>query len=353
VTGRRHLATLEVLADESRPGRTSRRATVAVGPARIAQLQAEAGNRAVLTLMRMAKGSGECGHDCTCPTCAGGVAPVFIQRDRTHKSPPSKTLSVGGGEQQVWIVRDRSIGFGGGMVVNDLEDFKKKVMRTADADGWTLVLAIHGSEDRLGAQSPPDWQKNAVFYGASDIDALFGQDKDFIEWRDKFGPTNLSLVSCQVSASFEGTLINNLTRTGDQGTRQPKRGLGEGCKPLSSTVTLNAAPGTKAQFEKLKPATKQSVTDELSELNKKWGYYGAPPIPDEMLVHYYYDEDPKGAWVTVEVVVDSGDHNPKSTGIPFWNRTFGPDAAKFRKLCTQGVGRLKSRESRAPRVPDE
>ena len=28
------------------------------------------------------------------------------------------------------------------------------------------------SEDRLGAQAPPNWQKNAVFYEKSDIEAL-------------------------------------------------------------------------------------------------------------------------------------------------------------------------------------
>ena len=65
-------------------------------------------------------------------------------------------------------------------------------MTTADADGWTLVLAIHGSEDRLGAQAPPDWQKNAVFYDKSDVEALFANDKAFVAWRDKFGPTGLS-----------------------------------------------------------------------------------------------------------------------------------------------------------------
>ena len=32
-------------------------------------------------------------------------------------------------------------------------------MTTADADGWTLVLAVHGSEDRLGAQAGPDWDE--------------------------------------------------------------------------------------------------------------------------------------------------------------------------------------------------
>jgi len=34
------------------------------------------------------------------------------------------------------------------------------------------------------------------------------------------------------------------------------------------------------------------------------------------------------------------------TDIPFWNRTTGPEYAKFRQLCDQGVGELK-REHKA------
>lgn len=315
-------------------------------PHRLVTLQRLFGNRAVARLIQRAPSK-----QTTFRTNASGLV---VQRDKQRsKTPPAKPLTTGGGRQQVWIVRDRSIGLGGGMVVSDLADFKNKVMRTNDADGWTLVLAIHGSEDRLGAQSPPDWQKNAVFYDASDIDALFEQDKAFVKWRDQFGPTHLSLVSCQVSAPFEGVLINNLTRAGDQGTRQPKRGLGEGCKPISTALSLNDAPNSKAKFDKLSAGIKQSITSQLDDLNKKWGYYGAPPVPDDQLLHYYYDEDPKGAWVTVEVHVDQGAHTLKATGIPYWNRTVGPDAAKFRQLCTQGIGTLKSRQSKAPTVDDE
>jgi hypothetical protein len=319
-------------------------ALTTVGPGAILRLQREAGNRAVLTLV-----SRTCGDDCACAACA--AAPV-VQRDRKGNKPV-KEVKAGGGHQQLWIVRDRSIGLGGGTLVSDLADFKTKMMRTTDADGWTLVLAIHGSEDRLGAQAPPNWQKNAVFYDASDIDALFQQDKAFVKWRDKFGPTHLSLVSCQVSAPFESVLINSLTRPGDTGSRQPKRGLGEGCKPISSTVTFNAAPSSKARFDKLGATAKQTIIDDLSDLNKKWGYYGAPPVPDDLLLHYYYDEDPKQAWVTVEVHVDQGGHNLKATGIPYWNRTFGPDSAKFRQLCTQGIATLKGRKPQAPKAPDE
>ena len=313
----------------------------------VARLQGAVGNQAVLELLHR-------------PTPVTGrpqpvvslEAGVVVQRDkRAGKGPPAK-LTTGGGQQQLWVVRDRKIGMGGGVLVSDLADFKSRVMGTSDKDGWTLVLAIHGSEDRLGAQAPPDWQKNAVFYGAGDIEALFGKDEAFVKWRDEFGPTQLSLVSCQVSASFEKTLITNLTRPGDKGIWQPGRGLGQGCKPVSNAWAIGEAPKTRRQYEKLDDTLKQKALDKLGELNQKWGYYGAPPVPDDQLVHYYYDEDPKGEWVTVEVQVDNGQHELKPTGIPFWNRTFGPDAARFRQMCTQGVGTLKERGSKAPTVAD-
>jgi hypothetical protein len=116
---------------------------------------------------------------------------------------------------------------------------------------------------------------------------------------------------------------------------------------------LNAAPGSRAKFDKLSDGAKQSIINELTDLNTKWGYYGAPPVPDDQLLHYYYDEDPKRAWVTVEVHVAHGGHSLKATGIPYWNRTFGPESAKFRDLCTQGIATLKGRKPKAPKAADE
>ena len=104
------------------------------------------------------------------------VAGLIVQRDDKARGGPKTPVKVGGGQQQLWVVRDKTIALGGRLVA-DLAAFKKSVMTTADADGWTLVLAIHGSEDRLGAQAPPDWQKNAVFYDKSDIEALFAKTR--------------------------------------------------------------------------------------------------------------------------------------------------------------------------------
>jgi len=285
-------------------------------------------------------------------TGKAGVRAGLVQRQPKEqpageKPKPTAPAPTTDPSQRVYVVRDERLRLGGGDLVNDLADFKHKVMSTKTKGDWTLVLAIHGSEDRLGAQAPPDWQKNATFYQAGDIEKLFNNDKDFVKWRDEFGPTYLSLVACQVSKSFETTLIANLTRAGH---RQEGRGLGAGCKPIATSYQLTDAPTTRAEFDKLSVDKRDSITKQLKELNETWGYYGAPPVQD--VLHYYFDEEPKGYWVKVEVMVGTG-HDVselKRTHIAFWNRTFGPKAAEFRDLCNQGVGEL-NREHK-PAVPE-
>jgi hypothetical protein len=173
-----------------------------------------------------------------------------------------------------------------------------------------------------------------------------------VKWRDQYGPTFLSLVACQVSASFEGKLISNLTRAGAGNKRQPQRGLGEGCKPIATAFTVPDAPNTRAEFNKLAQGKKDAIREKLQKLNDTWGYYGAPPVPDDQVIHFYYEEEPKGEWVKVEVMVGTGHtvRELKKTGIPYWNRTTGDKSAEFRQQCDQGVGTLK--RERTPRVPD-
>jgi len=276
--------------------------------------------------------------------------PKTTEKPKTEEKDKPAPAAASGPMQQVYVVRDKALLLGG-TLVSDLEHFKSAVMNTKIGTDWTLVLSIHGSEERLGAQSGPDWQKNAIFYGDSDIKRLFNGDKAFVKWRDQYGPTSLSLVSCQVSASFDDTLISNLTRA-RAGKRQPKRGLGAGCKPIATALTVTDAPKTRAEFNKLPQAKQDAIREKLRKLNATWGYYGAPPVPDDQIVHFYYDEEPKGEWVQVEVMVGTGHtvSELKKTGIPYWNRTTGDKAAEFRKQCDQGVGKLKRQHT--PAVPD-
>jgi len=251
--------------------------------------------------------------------------------------------------QQLYVVRDSSIGLGGGQLVTDLAAFKAHVMHLQNTGTWTLVLAIHGSLDRIAAQAPPNWQQNAVFYVAADINALFNGDPAWVQWRDTYGPSHLALVSCQVSASFEGVMINNLTRhvtgagSSTAAPAQSARGMGTHCKPLSDWKSYEFPSGTaittRRQYQRLSADTKSDMVSALSTLNSTYGYYGAPPVPNNQILDYYFDVDPHGRWANVTVGIDQSGA-VSDTDIPFWNRTTGPRSADFRRLCDQGIGTL-------------
>lgn len=284
----------------------------------------------------------------------------LLQRQPAGKNKTGDTSKTDASKQEdtrfqyLFVVRDTRLNLGGGTMVKDLEELKSKLKALKPNGDWTLVLAVHGSEERLGAQSPPDWQKDAEFYKAADIEKLFNADKEFVAWRTKYGPTALSLVACQVSKSFEGTLINNLTRAPKGASRQESRGLGKGCKPIASTKTFDDAPATKAEFLKMPVAKQNDLLEQMETLNDEWGYYGAPPVPASQLLHYYYDEAPKRAWVVVEVMVGTG-HEVKDltpTGIPYWNRTVGDKAAEFRRVCDQGAAPMRGHTPAVPDVPE-
>ena len=46
-------------------------------------------------------------------------------------------------------------------------------------------------------------------------------------------------------------------------------------------------------------------------------------------------------------------HTLKRTGIAFWDRTTGAESAKFRDLCSQGIGTLREHKATAPPDVDE
>jgi hypothetical protein len=108
-------------------------------------------------------------------------------------------------------------------------------------------------------------------------------------------------------------------------------GLGPGCKPIATTQSIIfQATGAKAestykqraQYDGLNPSDKATFEGMLRDLNNKWGYFGAPPVPDADLLRYYFDEVPKGAWVLVEVNKkdDPTSDTLRPLGTPYWNR---------------------------------
>lgn len=305
--------------------------------ASIAGLQRVAGNRAVERALAQRE-----------PVTAQSGVHALLQRQQ----PPTRQQRTSRFHQRVFVVRDPEIGLGGRMVA-DLSAFKGQVMRLRNAGPWTLVLAIHGSENRVAAQDADAPQNNAIFYGAAEIGALFAGDAAWVAWRDQFGPNHLALVSCQVSAPFERVLIENLTRnaagSGSQspGATQGAQGLGTGCKPNAyarSWVPDGDAPiKTRQQFRRLSQANREAMLEELRSLNRTYGYYGAPPVPDDQILDYYFDETPQGEWAIVTIWKKQPDGSLKDTDIPFWNRSSGPRRLDFHLSCDQGVGQLRSR----------
>lgn len=325
-------------------------------PGDIVQLQAVIGNRAIGRLLEKTDR-----RPSIFPALRPNIQNTNLSVSHIMRQRGQRRQTTSAFRQQVYIVRDRSIGLGGGTLVSDLAEFKRRVMRLRNRGDWTLVLAIHGSENRVAAQAPPNWQRNAIFYNADAINRLFSGSAQWVTWRDCYGPNHLALVACQVSIAFERTLISNLTRHAvGSGVQSPAptqtaQGLGTGCKPLSSTQTLTTVSGrplqTRNQYWRLSADEQRQILDELKALNSEYGYYGAPPIPEDQVLHYYFREAPSAAWVIVEIGVGQDNHRVQNTHIPFWNRATGPQASRYRRLCDQGVGRLRPRQPNVPPAP--
>ncbi len=285
------------------------------------------------------------------PAGPGPIAPAREVADSGSGAAPggAKVASPTAAVFHV-VVRDKDLDLGGGVLVADLAAAKARLMQRQVSTPWTLVLSIHASQNRLGAQAPPDWQKNAVFYTASDVASLFGGDKSFVTWRDQYGPSRVVLYGCQVDAPFEKTIADSLVQAGQGRTAQ---GLGDGCKPLSTERTYNfGGPDIRSMkaFKALPKGQQDELRNFFIDINQKWGYFGAPPVPDDQVLEYLFGGPKPGSWPTVEVIVKKKDEEYVSTNppIPFWNRMSN---SEFLRRCNQGVGRLKERESRVPSVP--
>ncbi len=301
-----------------------------------------------------AKGTRLLAHELTHVVQQGRAGGLSLQRDEKKDKPKSDTV-----QQQPApvtpdpatayfhiVVRDSGLDLGGGVLVSDLAAAKTRLMQRRVDKPWTLVLAIHASENRLGAQAPPDWQKNAVFYDEAAIKSLFGGDSTFVGWRDQFGPNRVVLYGCQVTAAFEQTITDNLARGGKAPTAS---GLGEGCKPQSTSVTFGVE--SRRAYDGLADDEKQKMLGEVQAANDTWGYYGGPPVPRDQVLDYLFKGPKPGWWPKVEVIVKQGDqYVPANPPIPYWNRLSN---STFLRMCTKAVGNLREHTPQAPTMRDE
>jgi hypothetical protein len=258
----------------------------------------------------------------------------------------------GASNQRAYVVRDESIDAGGSEYVSDLATLKTRLMATKSTREWMLVISIHGSEERVAAQKGPDMQKNAIFYESADLRAIFGTP-DFVAWRKAHGPSRLILVACQLSSSFERTIQSLLLKSG-----KPRAGslygLGKGCKPIAATTPYERSRKSKSgetwvkvdswkKYRQMPESERTAMLAAVRELNSEWGYFGGPPVPVGDVLHWFFDETPKGGWPCVKVEIGG-----QPTDIPYWNRNSGPKAAEYRRACKPELGQLRRRPSYPP-----
>jgi hypothetical protein len=288
-------------------------------------------------------------HELTHVVQQGGAGRLSLQRDEKKDKPkddaakqqPAPVTPDPATAYFHVVVRDSGLDLGGGVLVSDLAAAKTRLMQRRVDKPWTLVLAIHASENRLGAQAPPDWQKNAVFYDEAAVKSLFGGDSAFVGWRDQYGPNRVVLYGCQVTAAFEQTITDSLARGGKAPTAS---GLGEGCKPQSTSVTFGVE--SRRAYDGLADDEKQKMLGEVQAANDTWGYYGGPPVPRDQVIDYLFKGPKPGWWPKVEVIVKQGDQYVSAKPpIPYWNRLSN---SIFLRMCTKAVGNLREHTPQAP-----
>lgn len=248
-----------------------------------------------------------------------------------------------------YVVGDTKLDAGNGIRVKDLEEMKQKLMASKPTDEWTLVIGMHGSEEMLstvgGVVDAVNNPKDVKLYVTADIESLFGKDTQFDAWRSKFGPTRVTLNSCSVDKPFESAIIGALAKPKSS---QSSQGLGRGCQPLTTVHTLewDGKPiTTRAQLGAVPAEGKESLKQSLSELNKKFGYFGSPPVPETQVWDYFFDEPPKAGWAIITVMSKGND-----TGISFYNRASN---VKFlTEKCQENLGPGRRHTPVAPSMPD-
>ncbi|HWR89171.1 MAG TPA: DUF4157 domain-containing protein, partial [Dissulfurispiraceae bacterium] len=171
-------------------------------------------------------------------------------------------------EMACFVVHDPSIADPGCTFFERLEGLRDHLISNVsippyDPD-WTLVLAIHGSEDHLSESAHGE---TPVTFDERGLRGIFETDV-FQQWRQANGPALIVLTACQVTAAFEGVIINLLTRTGTAG--QLPQGLGAGCRPaVDFEHPPNVTALTRADFEQLPAADQRTFLSGLSQLNSR------------------------------------------------------------------------------------
>jgi len=243
--------------------------------------------------------------------------------------------------QRYFVVGDRGLNAGDGIFVPTLEAMRDRLVRIRRREVWTLVISIHGAEDLLATQGGYLRDRNASgAYEADDIRRIFARNRNFVTWRNRFGPGKVVLNACQVNQPFEKVILEALLRPGSV---QQAQGLGRACRPGTTVQVLEYRTRpirTRLQWNRIPRGVRRELERDLHRLNTESGYFGAPGVPRKLLLHYYFDEEPRGGWPVVRVT-----HFRRETSIPFYNRAQHP---RFLKQCSGHIGSLPGRRPTVP-----
>jgi len=243
-----------------------------------------------------------------------------------------------------FVVGDRGLDAGNGTYVQTLEQMRDRLLRVSRLHSWTLVISIHGSQDIVATQG--GFLRNPSspgVYDASAIDRIFNQHSQFGQWRRANGPSRVVLNACQVTMQLEGVILRALLRPG---SAQAAQGLGAGCRPETTVIYLQYNGRDirrRVQWASIQAAERTGPLRQLEQLNQRYGYFGAPRIPNSQVLDYYFDEEPLGGWPVVEVT-----HNRRGTNIPFFNRA---QHTRFLRMCSGHIGSLPGRTATVPPPP--
>jgi len=244
--------------------------------------------------------------------------------------------------QLYFVVGDRALlDVANGIYAPTLEAMRDRLLREHRPGSYTLVIRIHGSEDILAAVPGGILRDRdgPLAYDAEDIPRIFG-GRDFVRWRDRFGPSRVVLNACQVTMPFERVILNALLRSGSGQTAQ---GLGPGCRPGTEVMRIEYRGRdirTRRQWNRIPDRDRRGLEQQLRQLNRDVGYFGAPSVPDDLVLDYYFDEEPLGGWPVVMVT-----HLRQQTSIPFYNRAQHP---RFLRQCYGHIGSLPGRRPTVP-----
>src|SRR5262249_4266305 len=146
-----------------------------------------------------------------------------------------------------------------------------------------------------------------------------------------------------LASSFEAVFISSLTQAGSSGGGQQPQGLGTDCRPNTEVMMIqgpnNSNVTTWQQYRALNRVEREAALEDLRQLNRQWGYFGQPPVPNDQILHYYFDEPPNGGWPVVRVQVGHGAGGVME--VPFYNRS---QHTRFNQICNRGLGQLPTRQ---------